>query len=91
MSSRHCVLVAIGVFVPALAMAQSGPMQGACAGDVKALCGSVEPGGGHIRECMKEHRAELSDGCKQALAERRQERHRGQSSDAPPATPKGDE
>jgi hypothetical protein len=91
MSSRLCLLVAIGVFVPALAMAQSGPMQGACASDVKTLCGSVEPGGGHIRECMKEHRAELSAGCKEALAERRQERHRGQSSDAPAATPKGDE
>src|ERR1700733_8116127 len=41
-------------------------MQGACASDVKSLCGSVQPGGGRIRDCMREHRAQLSNNCKLA-------------------------
>ena len=83
MSSRHFLLVAIGVFVPALALAEPGPMHGACMNDVKTLCGSIEPGRDHIRECMKEHRADLSTGCKEAIDARRLEHHRGQTSDAP--------
>jgi hypothetical protein len=42
--------------------------------DVKSLCGSVQPGGGRVRECMREHRAQLSSGCKLAIADRMLER-----------------
>jgi hypothetical protein len=42
--------------------------------DVKTLCGSVQPGGGRIRECMREHRAQLSNACKVAIADRMLER-----------------
>ena len=41
--------------------------QAACAGDVQRLCAGVPPGGGRIVACIKQHQAELSDGCKQAL------------------------
>ena len=76
MSSKHCLAVAVAVgvvlplLVPAVALAQAGPMQGACMSDVKALCGSVQPGGGRIRDCMREHRAQLSVACKLAIADR---------------------
>jgi hypothetical protein len=51
MSSRHYLLVAFAVCVPAIALAEPGPMHGACMNDVKTLCGSIEPGRDHIREC----------------------------------------
>ena len=45
-------------------------MRDACGSDLKMLCGSIQPGGGRIRECIKQHRAELSTGCKVAIADR---------------------
>ena len=63
------LLIAIGVTSPALAQ-QAGGVRGACMNDLKTLCGSVQPGGGRIRDCIRAHRAQLSEGCKVALAER---------------------
>ncbi len=50
------------------AMAQSGGV-GACAADIKKICGSVEPGGRRIATCLKERLADLSDVCKARVAE----------------------
>jgi len=81
MLSKRWLSVAVGLVIPILitvqAVAQAGPMQGACASDIKAMCGSVQPGGGRIRDCMREHRAQLSAACKIAIADRMLER--GQS------------
>jgi hypothetical protein len=38
----------------------------ACAEDVQKFCASVQPGGGRIVACLKEHKDSLSDRCKQA-------------------------
>jgi hypothetical protein len=54
--------------------------------DVKAMCGSVQPGGGRIKDCMREHRAELSNACKLAIADRMLERHAGPSATTKVAT-----
>lgn len=51
-------------------MAQSAAAKavlGACKGDIKEFCSTVAPGGGRIKGCMKEHLAQLSDPCKEAL------------------------
>ncbi|HTD10981.1 MAG TPA: cysteine rich repeat-containing protein [Steroidobacteraceae bacterium] len=40
----------------------------ACATDIQALCPGVQPGGGRILACLKEHQDKVSDGCKQAVA-----------------------
>ena len=40
-----------------------------CAGDVQKLCAGVQPGGGRILACLKEHKDALSDQCKQAAAQ----------------------
>lgn len=40
----------------------------ACRADFKKLCNGVKPGGGRGAECLKQHEAELSDGCKTAMA-----------------------
>jgi Cysteine rich repeat len=47
----------------------------ACRADVERLCKDVDPGHGHIRECLKAHQAELSEGCKAAIAEAREHHH----------------
>jgi hypothetical protein len=79
MLSKRCFVVMAVAFAPTLALAEPGPLHGACMSDVKTLCGSIQPGGGRIRECMKEHRAELSIACKVAIADRMLERGRSQS------------
>ena len=34
-----------------------------CAGDVKTLCGGIQPGEGRIKACIKSHLTELSPSC----------------------------
>jgi hypothetical protein len=79
MLSKYCLVAAAAIFVPVLALAEPGPMHGACMSDIKTLCGSIQSGGGRIRDCMREHRAELSTACKVAIADRMLERGRSQS------------
>src|ERR1700724_1414917 len=61
--------------VCAAAVAQSAPaddqstlaaIRAACAEDAQKLCAGVQPGGGRIVACLKEHKDSLSDRCKQA-------------------------
>jgi len=74
MSFKYSIVVAAIVLMPVLADAESGHMRAACMSDIKQFCGSIQPGGGHIRECMKEHRTQLSTECKVAIADRMLER-----------------
>jgi hypothetical protein len=41
-------------------------IRAACAEDAQKLCPGVQPGGGRIVACLKEHKDSLSDRCKQA-------------------------
>src|SRR5882757_8634373 len=41
-------------------------IRAACAEDAQKLCAGVQPGGGRIVVCLKEHKDSLSDRCKQA-------------------------
>ena len=41
-------------------------IRSACAGDAQKLCVGVQPGGGRIVACLKEHKDSLSEQCKQA-------------------------
>ena len=41
----------------------SAEVTGACLADAKAQCPGVEAGGGKIRECLKRHLKDLSEGC----------------------------
>ncbi len=52
----------------------------ACKADVATLCPGVQPGDGRVGACMKEHAAQLSDGCKAAMAQAH-----GNRKAAPPA------
>jgi cysteine rich repeat protein len=44
----------------------------ACRTDVEKLCPAVQPGGGRIIACLKQHKDEVSAGCKQAIVKARQ-------------------
>ena len=47
----------------------------ACAADAERFCKDAKAGRGHVRECLTVHEADLSDGCRAALAEAREHRH----------------
>jgi hypothetical protein len=47
-------------------------VRAACQTDVQKLCAGVQPGGGRILACLKEHKDEVSEGCKQAVLKARQ-------------------
>jgi hypothetical protein len=55
----------------------AGPMA-ACRGDLAQFCSQLQPGGGRIRACIREHFSQLSPGCKQALLQMRQQRQQQQ-------------
>ena len=74
MTIMRAAIIAVGLAVPTLALAEPAALPGACKSDLQTLCAGVQPGGGRIRECMKEHRAQLSSGCKIAIADRMLER-----------------
>jgi hypothetical protein len=48
-------------------MAQQMPVRQACAAEIQQHCAGMQPGEGRIRACVKEHFAEFSEPCKQAL------------------------
>ena len=48
---------------------EKGAIEEYCRDDVERLCAGVEPGGGRIIKCLKEHKEEMSVGCAKALHE----------------------
>jgi hypothetical protein len=65
-------------------------IQAACAEDAKKLCAGVQPGGGRIVACLREHKDSLSDRCKQAAGlTANPSSSSAPSSDGSPATPPG--
>ena len=91
MISKLIRIAAFGavITVPSLGLAQGAPpapppeggrgefakVREACRADVERLCKDVKPGHGEIRECLKAHEADLSDGCKAAIQEAREHHH----------------
>jgi hypothetical protein len=71
MSKKVLTIAAILLLSASAAMAQMRPgamaAARACRPDIRQLCGNVPPGQGRIKACMKEHIAELSEPCKEAL------------------------
>jgi hypothetical protein len=41
----------------------------ACADDIAKFCKGLQPGGGRIAKCLKDHEKELSPACKEEVAE----------------------
>lgn len=58
------------VVVSGSVMAQgtgSGPVATQCAADIKKFCAGKQHGSGDIRACLEAKKAEVSQGCKNAL------------------------
>jgi Cysteine rich repeat len=67
-------------------------LRAACGDDAQKFCAGVQPGGGRIIECLKAHKSELSDRCKQAAAQAAGQSGNtgtGNASPAPAAQPSG--
>jgi len=64
------VLLACAATAAQFALADDQPtlaaIRAACAEDAQKVCAGVQPGGGRIVACLKEHKDSLSDRCKQA-------------------------
>lgn len=61
-------LATAGLLIVAnVASAQSPAPSGACKADIEKYCSGISEGDGRIKACMKEHRKELSAGCKSEL------------------------
>ncbi len=64
-----------------------GRVRDACRADMQRFCADAAPGGGQRMQCMREHRDQLSDECKAALASAHAHRQGGGPPDsaAPPS------
>jgi Cysteine rich repeat len=51
-----------------LALVKQAAIRKACTGDVKKNCADIVPGGGRIEACMKDHFADVSEGCKETIS-----------------------
>ena len=70
MRSLRVLLVVCAAIATLSALANGQPsldaIRAACSDDAQKLCAGVQPGGGRIVACLKEHKDSLSDRCKQA-------------------------
>jgi Cysteine rich repeat len=64
-----CCLGAAAREAPADEAAALAVLRAGCADDAQKFCSNVQPGGGRVLACLKEHKDELSDRCKQAAAQ----------------------
>ncbi|WP_439817607.1 cysteine rich repeat-containing protein [Zavarzinia sp. CC-PAN008] len=67
-----------GTSAAALAQAPMQQVRSACAADMQRHCAGVQPGGGRILACFRQHQAELSPACREALAAARAARANAQ-------------
>ena len=74
--SSSCAALVLALLAVGPALAEDAPAaparparaKMACRPDVKRFCGDVQPGGGRIVACLKDHSADLSPDCTTALA-----------------------
>ena len=74
-------VAAILMLPPAAHAAGPGDLREACREDARSFCQGIQPGGGRIMECLKDHYKEISDACYTAL----------QNAPPPPQGESGDE
>jgi Cysteine rich repeat len=67
------LLVMAALFITSAAQAEEKEKHEACRADVQKLCKGVQPGGGRIAACLKQHESELAPGCRERMAEARKE------------------
>lgn len=78
MTTLGCFTLAFSVYANADSLPQQtygtvNPVR-PCQADVARFCQNVPPGGGRIIACIRQNRANLSDGCKQHLKQMHDQR-----------------
>ena len=68
----HLVVLSLLLSVSA-AQAEDKEKPRACRADVAKLCKGIQPGGGRIAMCLKQHESELSPGCRETIAEAKEQ------------------
>lgn len=64
----YAIAAGFALTVPAAQAAdQEGP--GACRAEWQKYCQDVQPGGGHMMQCLKQHEADLSPECRERIAQ----------------------
>jgi len=58
----------------------------ACAAEIQKFCPDFQPGGGHLMQCLKPHRSELSTTCTSAIQAARAARLERKQATPPAAT-----
>ena len=68
---RACIKVHFKEFsLPCqLALVKLVAIRKACEGDVRKICADIVPGRGRIEACMKDHFADVSEGCKETISQ----------------------
>src|SRR5262249_11520081 len=64
---RLGLAAALLLLMPRGAAAQQSAARQACGPDINKLCAAVQPGGGRITACVREHFTEFSEACRNAL------------------------
>lgn len=67
MSRKSILPLGVALLFVAGTTATAQPRPRPCAADIKAYCTDVEPGGGRVAACIKEHIGEFSPACKARL------------------------
>lgn len=63
---------------------EEGVLKQACASDVQTLCPGIQPGGGKLKQCLRDHADKVSMGCKDAMRAAKSQRGAEKTK---PATP----
>ncbi len=63
-----------------------GAVRQACQPEIEKLCAGIQPGGGRIMQCIRQHRAEVSDTCRSAMRSARAN-HGAQGAPPPDGAP----
>ena len=69
MSTRFFVYALLILCFPQISNAFTPTQKAACASDYSKFCATVNPGGGRIVNCLKEHVDQLSDSCRAVMAD----------------------
>lgn len=65
--------IVVGLLTIFAAQAEEKEMRGACRADLQKLCKDIQPGGGRLVMCLKQHESEVSPGCREEMAEAKKE------------------
>jgi len=78
------LLISLGLPLLIAPPSYAADVKSACMADYLALCASVPLGEGRVTACMKQHRAQVSAGCKFAVLQQLALRKASQSAEANP-------